>query len=136
MDAADTMPETKKDVEKAISRTLRDANPKLPPAPKNQFDVGVIQVVLAEKRTSLAVLRTGIAVAVVPLSITTVLVTLSRFYDWLENLHFLVPMYTVLTVMMILSFYLMGRSIFRIRDYDRMLRMVRRDNPALAKYLK
>ena len=77
-----------------------------------------IQVKLAEKRTSLAVLRTGIAVSVIPLSITTVLVALSQWYSWVENLHFLVPMYAILTGLMLLSVWLIVRSIRRIRQCD------------------
>lgn len=89
-----------------------------------------IQVLLAEKRTSLSVLRTGIAAAVVPLSITTVLVTLSRFYSWIENLHFLIPMYAILTGLMILSGYLVVRSIRRIHRYDQMINAIRRNSLA------
>lgn len=80
-----------------------------------------IQVLLAEKRTALAVMRTGIAIAVVPLSITTVLVSLSRYYSWLDNLHFLIPMYGVLTGLLLLSVYLIVRSIRRIHHHDRLI---------------
>lgn len=88
-----------------------------------------VQVLLAEKRTSLAVLRTGITVAAVPLSITTVLVTLSRFYSWLENLHFLVPMYVVLTGLLFLAIYLIGSAIRKIRRFDDMIQRVREESP-------
>jgi hypothetical protein len=94
-----------------------------------------IQVLLAEKRTSLAVLRTGIAVAIVPLSITTVLVTLSRFYSWVENLHFLGPMYAILTGLVLLSGYLIGRAVLRIHHYDRMIAKIRQQNPAFSKLI-
>jgi hypothetical protein len=87
-----------------------------------------VQVLLAEKRTSLAVLRTGITVAAVPLSITTVLVTLSRFYSWIENLHFLVPMYIVLTGLLVLAIYLIGRAIRKIRFFDDMIHRVREES--------
>lgn len=87
-----------------------------------------VQVLLAEKRTSLAVLRTGITVAAVPLSITTVLVTLSRFYSWIENLHFLVPMYVVLTGLLVLAIYLIGRAIRKIRHFDDMIHRVREES--------
>jgi uncharacterized membrane protein YidH (DUF202 family) len=88
-----------------------------------------IQVLLAEKRTALAVLRTGIAIALVPLSITTVLVTLSRFYSWLDNLHFLVPMYGVLTGLIILSGYLIVRAMRKIRHYDELIAKLRAQSP-------
>lgn len=96
---------------------------------------GLVQLLLAEKRTSLAVLRTGVSVGLVPLSITTLLVTLSRFYDWLANLHFLVPMYAVLTCLMALSLYLVGRSVRRIHSVDRQIEALRRNHPTLARWM-
>jgi uncharacterized membrane protein YidH (DUF202 family) len=126
----------REEIADAIADAIEHTHPAAPPAPKNQFDVGVLQVVLAEKRTSLAVLRTGITIAVVPLSITTVLVTLSRLYDFMANLHFLIPMYTILTLMMGIAFYLMGRALLRIRSYDRMIEQVRRENPVLGRFLR
>lgn len=96
---------------------------------------GAVQVVLAEKRTSLAVLRTGIAVAVVPLSVTTVLVTLSRFYSWLDNLHFLVPMYALLSALVLLSAYLIVRALRRIHHYDELLGRMRAKHPELRELL-
>lgn len=106
------------------------------PAREDAEMVGVVQLLLAEKRTSLAVLRTGMTIALVPLSITTVLVTLSRFYDWLENLQFLVPMYVILTVMMILSFYLMGRAVVKLRRQDRHINAICREHPTLARFVE
>ena len=41
---------------------------------------GEIQVLLAEKRTALASLRTGIAVFALPLSVLSVLIATSRYY--------------------------------------------------------
>lgn len=106
-------------------------------APEDGVAAGAtaVQVLLAEKRTSLAVLRTGIAVAVVPLSVTTVLVTLSRFYSWVENLHFLVPMYTVLSGLVLLSAYLIVRALRRIRHYDDLLGRIRARHPELRELL-
>ena len=40
-----------------------------------------ISVLLAEKRTSLAVLRTAIAIFTLPISVFTVLIATSRYYD-------------------------------------------------------
>jgi cobalamin biosynthesis protein CobD/CbiB len=106
------------------------------PLPENGGDAtGLIQLLLAEKRTSLAVLRTGVSVGLVPLSITTLLVTLSRFYDWLANLHFLVPMYIVLTCLTVLSLYLVGRSVRRIHTIDTHIETLRCSHPHLARWL-
>ena len=50
-----------------------------------------IQLILAEKRTSLAVLRTGIVVLSLPLSVVTVLIATSRYYDFLGTYHLIDP---------------------------------------------
>lgn len=97
--------------------------------------IGLVQLLLAEKRTSLAVMRTGVSVGLVPLSITTLLVTLSRFYDWLANLHFLVPMYFVLTCLTVLSLYLVGRAVRRIHNADKQIETLRRSHPHLARWI-
>jgi hypothetical protein len=43
--------------------------------------IAEIQLLLAEKRTSLAVLRTGITMAILPLSVMSLLVATSRYYE-------------------------------------------------------
>jgi uncharacterized membrane protein YidH (DUF202 family) len=100
------------------------------------MQAAAIQILLAEKRTSLAVLRTGITVAAVPLSITTVLVTLSRFYSWMDNLQFLVPMYIVLTALLALSAYLVGRAMSKIKYFDDKIHRIREESPAFRDLLR
>ena len=43
--------------------------------------LGEIQVLLAEKRTALSSLRTGIAIFALPLSVLSVLIATSRYYN-------------------------------------------------------
>jgi hypothetical protein len=50
------------------------------PMPDNVI-FGEIQVLLAEKRTALASLRTGIAVFALPLSVLSALIATSRYYS-------------------------------------------------------
>ena len=45
-----------------------------------------ISLLLAEKRTSLAVLRTAIAIFTLPLSVFTILIATSNYYDPIEIL--------------------------------------------------
>ncbi len=51
-----------------------------------------VQLLLAEKRTALSTLRTGIAVFAFPLSVLSVLIATSRMYEIREVLHWLVPL--------------------------------------------
>lgn len=98
--------------------------------------IALAQLVLAEKRTSLAVLRTGVTMGLVPLSITTVLITLSRFYHWLDNLHFLIPMYVVLSCLALASLYMVARALRRIRHQDKMLDELRHESRKVRPFLE
>ncbi len=53
--------------------------------------LGEIQVLLSEKRTALASLRTGIAVFALPLSVLSVLIATSRYYNMGAVMPLLVP---------------------------------------------
>src|SRR6266481_4195548 len=54
--------------------------------------LGEIQVLLAEKRTSLAALRTGSAVFALPLSVLSVLIATSHYYNFGKVMPLLVPL--------------------------------------------
>jgi len=90
------------------------------------LNIGRIQLLLAEKRTSLSALRTGIAVFTLPLSVTTVLVTTSRYYDFFQNLYYLIPLLllcavlvavgSILIINSLMKFHRQGNQIQRIKD--------------------
>jgi uncharacterized membrane protein YkgB len=54
--------------------------------------INEIQLLLAEKRTSLATLRTGITVLVLPLSALSLLIATSKYYNILHVMHLLLPL--------------------------------------------
>src|SRR5580765_5717924 len=89
---------------------------------KGQIDstvFGEVQLLLAEKRTALSSMRTGIAVFALPLSVLSVLVATSKYYDVLHVLHFLIPLLTLSVGLIFLGSYLILHSVWRIRHYDR-----------------
>ncbi|MDU1347058.1 hypothetical protein [Eikenella corrodens] len=56
-------------------------------SPKQQNDIlsiNKVQLLLSEKRTALSVMRTGIAVLALPLSIFSALIATSRWYNVME----------------------------------------------------
>jgi hypothetical protein len=53
--------------------------------------INEVQLILAEKRTYLAAMRTGIAVFALPLSVLSVLIATSEYYDVIHVMHWLVP---------------------------------------------
>ena len=91
-----------------------------------------IQLILAEKRTSLSVMRTGIAILALPLSVMSVLVATSRLYDALSVLHFLIPLGILNLALVGLSVYLISRSIIRIHCYDKLLYKIKLNKSELA----
>lgn len=97
--------------------------------------INEVQLILAEKRTSLAAMRTGIAVFALPLSVLSVLVATSRYYDVFHVWHLLVPLLAISTAMVILGTYLIIRSIQRIRLYDRMIRALKRKHSRIAEFI-
>lgn len=88
-------------------------------------EIARIQLLLAEKRTSLAALRTGIAVFTLPLSVTTVLVTTSRFYNFVENLHYLIPLLLVCMGLVVAGAYLIGVSLVKFQRESRQIARIK-----------
>ncbi len=117
-------------------RTASQASPHV--GAKGDVDpliVGEVQILLAEKRTSLAALRTGIAVFVLPLSVLSVLTATSRAYDVYRVLHFILPLLVLCAFLIILGSYLSIRSIVRMRHEDQMIQRIKAQNPRLAEFI-
>jgi uncharacterized membrane protein YidH (DUF202 family) len=77
-----------------------------------------ISLLLAEKRTSLALFRTAIAIFTLPLSVFTILIATSNFYNAMDSLHFIAPLITICSALIIIGIYLIYRSFSRIRVID------------------
>ncbi len=77
-----------------------------------------ISLLLAEKRTSLAMLRTAIAIFTLPLSVFTILIATSKFYDAIESIHLLTPLIIICSLLIVIGIYLIFRSFNKIRKID------------------
>jgi len=93
------------------------------------------QLVLAEKRTSLALLRTGIAVLVLPLSAISFLIATSKQYDFFHQLYLLLPILILCFVLVLLGTYLIVRAVIRIHREDKALAELKRRHSESAKLL-
>lgn len=98
--------------------------------------VARIQLILAEKRTSLAVMRTGIGVFTLPLSVVTVLIATSGQYDFLEAYHLILPLLGLCAGLVVLAIYLVHRSVMRIWRQDAIIKKVKREDPELAEFYR
>lgn len=83
--------------------------------------INEVQLILAEKRTSLAAMRTGIAVFALPLSVLSVLVATSKYYDFIQVLHMIIPLLTICACLVVLGAYLIIRSMIKIHHYDNII---------------
>lgn len=94
-----------------------------------------IQLLLAEKRTALSALRTGIAIFAFPLSVLSVLIATSKSYRVSEVLPWLVPLLLLNLGLIALAVYLITRAVQRIRHYDRLIDGLKDKNRQLAELL-
>ena len=93
------------------------------------------QLILAEKRTSMAAIRTGIAVIALPLSVLGLLIATSRYYDVLHVLPLIIPLAILMTALIVLGSYLIGRALVNIHRYDRMICQLKTCHSKLSAFL-
>ncbi len=101
----------------------------------NTFAINEIQLLLAEKRTALAIMRTGIAVIALPLSVFSVLIATSRLYDWQQVWVLFVAVTIINFALVGLGVYLVVRSLVRLHGYDDKIRTLKSDYPFLKQLL-
>lgn len=94
-----------------------------------------VQLLLAEKRTYLAVMRTGIAVLALPLSVFSLLVATSKYYDPLSVLQFLLPLAVLCVALLLFGGYLVIHSVLKIRSIDRLIHRIKLEHSAIAQFL-
>jgi len=95
----------------------------------------LVNLLLAEKRTSLAVLRTAIAIFTLPLSVFTVLIATSQYYEVSNSLHFIIPLLIICSILIILGVYLIGRSFGRIKEADKKIEELKINNKILDDFI-
>jgi len=75
-------------------------------------------MLLAEKRTSLSVLRTGLALFSIPISVLTILTAASQYYEVADVIYLFIFLVTLCIALLILGSYLIFRAIRTIRRID------------------
>jgi hypothetical protein len=105
------------------------------PVESDAVIIGEAQLILAEKRTSMAAMRTGIAVFALPLSVLGLLIATSRNYDLLHVLPLIIPLGIMLTALVVLGSYLIVRSLRNMHHYDRMMGQLKNCHSKLSRFL-
>ena len=94
-----------------------------------------IQLVLAEKRTALSTMRTGIAVFALPISAFSVLIVMSKYYDVARVLPWLIPLIVLNVGLIGLGCYLICIAVARIRRYDAHIQALKQKHAELAQLM-
>jgi uncharacterized membrane protein YidH (DUF202 family) len=97
--------------------------------------INEMQLIFAEKRTALSLLRTGITVLLLPLSVLTVLLATSRYYDVANALEVAVPLAVLCFSLFILGIYLIIRSAIQIKKSDRAAHLLLKHSKYLSDLL-
>ena len=80
-----------------------------------------VSLMLSEKRTALSILRTGIAIFSIPLSLGSVLIATSQLYDPDQILYLIVPVLAGCTLLVLISLWLMVTAAVKLRNNERRL---------------
>ncbi len=94
------------------------------------------QLILAEKRTTLSVLRTGIAVFALPLTVLSFLIATSRYYVVSDVLYFLIPVLVLCAILGFLGAYLIVRSAVKIRRHERHIEALKKQHSLLSSLIE
>jgi uncharacterized membrane protein YidH (DUF202 family) len=97
---------------------------------------GEIQVLLAEKRTALAALRTGIAVFALPLSVLSALIATSRYYSMEKVMPLLAPLLLLNLGLVVLGCWLVFRSIHRIHHFENRIRELSQKYRSIGEFIE
>lgn len=95
-----------------------------------------VQLLLAGKRTTLALMRTGLAVLALPLSVISVLIATSNHYNIRHVAFLLVPVGILSIALTVLGIYLILHSLIRLHFFDRQIEGIRERHRQLAHLLK
>ena len=102
----------------------------------NELIFGEIQVLLAEKRTALAALRTGIAVFALPLSVLSALIATSRYYSMEKVIPLLAPLLLLNLGLVVLGCWLVFRSIRRIHHFEHRIRQLSEKYRSIGEFIE
>ena len=106
------------------------------PSKLDDVILGEIQVLLAEKRTALSALRTGIAVFALPLSVLSALIATSRYYSMEKVMPLLAPLLLLNLGLVVLGSWLVFRSIHRIHHFENRIRELSQKYRSIAQFIE
>src|ERR1700736_5891835 len=97
---------------------------------------GEIQVLLSEKRAALSTLRPGIAIFALPLSVLSVLIATSHYYNFGKVMPLLVPLLLLNLGLVVLGSWLICHSIHHLHRLDRRIRELTQKYQSIAEFIE
>ena len=76
------------------------------------------------------------AVLALPLSVMSVLIATSKYYDALHVLHFLVPLGAISFALSFFGVYLIIHSIILLRYYDRLIHKIKLKHSMIGEFIE
>ena len=104
-------------------------------AQQDILGINQVQLLLSEKRTSLSVMRTGIAMLALPLSIFSALIATSKYYNIADVWLLLTLVSGINLRLIVFSIYLIIRSLLRMHNYDRIINQIKQQHSTLKQFL-
>ena len=104
-------------------------------AQQDILGINQVQLLLSEKRTSLSVMRTGIAMLALPLSIFSALIATSKYYNIADVWLLLTLVSGINLLLLVFSIYLIIRSLLRMHNYDRIINQIKQQHSTLKQFL-
>ncbi len=104
-------------------------------AEQDRIIINEAQLVLAEQRTHLATLRTGLALLALPMSVVSFLIVASRYYHFRDQLGLIVPLLMACAGLAGLGVYLFWRSWIKLRRAERVLEILKQSHTVLSQVL-
>lgn len=86
-----------------------------------QMRLAIIRTIEAEKRTHLAELRTGIGILTIPLSLLTILIATSQYYEINDVLPFIIGLSLGIIVLVVVGIYLVFRALQEMRSDSQLM---------------
>ena len=94
-----------------------------------------LQLLFSEQRTSLSILRTGIAIFTLPLSVLTVLIATSRYYQIMEILYLVIPLAVILLGLVALAIWMIVRAMRNIAHIRSMIDKIKKQDEFMSEFL-
>lgn len=104
-------------------------------AQQDILGINQVQLLLSEKRTSLSVMRTGIAMLALPLSIFSALIATSKYYNIADVWLLLTLVSGINLLLIVFSIYLIIRSLLRMHNYNRIINQIKQQHSTLKQFL-